>query len=112
MATCSACGACCDPVWYPFGPADVRQSAATTEAPDLVFAAAHWRATGQRTPDGLYAYTCDRFDPLTRLCTAHDERPPICRRYPVLGNVLPEPCAYRADPGYDAAARSLAASPA
>jgi Fe-S-cluster containining protein len=106
MATCSACGACCDPVWYPLGPADVRQSAATTGSPDLVFAAAHWHATGARSPDGAHAYTCDRFDPSTRLCTAHDERPPICRAYPVLGNVLPEPCAYRADPAYDAAVRA------
>jgi Fe-S-cluster containining protein len=100
MATCSACGACCDPVWYSLGPADVRQSAVTTGAEDLVFAAAHWHPTGRRNADGMHAYACDRFDPVSRLCTAHDTRPPICRAYPVAGNLLPEPCAYRADPAF------------
>lgn len=100
MASCSACGACCDPVWYPLGPADVRQSAATTGAADLAFAAEHWHPTGAVTDDGMHAYRCDRFDTVTRLCTAHDDRPPICRAYPVAGNVLPEPCAFRADPAF------------
>ncbi|HVY11172.1 MAG TPA: YkgJ family cysteine cluster protein [Mycobacteriales bacterium] len=92
--TCSACGDCCDPVWYPLGPADIRQSAATTGAADLVFAAAHWRASGERR-DGMHAYRCDRFDPATRLCTAHDERPPICRAYPIPLNLLPDRCTVR-----------------
>ena len=104
------CGDCCDPVWYPFGPADIRQSAATTRAADLVFAAAHWHATGERDDDGRHAYRCDRFDRETRLCTAHDERPPICRGYPWYDDVhrgasdragprqlvvLPARCAFR-----------------
>lgn len=92
--TCTACGDCCDPVWYPLGPADIRQSAATTGADDLTFAAAHWRATGERY-DGLHGYACDRFDPATRRCAAHDERPPICRAYPILLNVLPTRCTVR-----------------
>src|SRR5436189_20274 len=79
MGSCTACGDCCDPVWYPLGPADIRQSASTTAAEDLVFAAAHWTATGDVTADGMHAYECDRFDAESRLCTAHDERPPICR---------------------------------
>ena len=95
MAVCSACGACCDPVWYPMGPADIRQSAATTVNVDLVFAAAHWHPTGERTDDGMHAYQCDRFDAETRLCTAHADRPPICRAYPVAGNVLPLICSLR-----------------
>jgi Fe-S-cluster containining protein len=101
---CSACGDCCDPVWYPLGPADIRQSASTTGAEDLIFAAAHWRATGDRDDDGRHAYWCDRFDPVSRLCTAHDERPPICRGYPWYGEdparrlvVLPVRCAFRAE---------------
>ena len=101
---CSACGDCCDPVWYPMGPADIRQSASTTGAEDLVFAAAHWQATGERDADGRHAYACDRFDPVSRLCTAHDERPPICRGYPWYGDppgrrlvVLPVRCAFRAE---------------
>jgi Fe-S-cluster containining protein len=91
---CSACGDCCDPVWYPLGPADIRQSATTSGAADLVFATEHWRATGGRH-DGLHAYVCDRFDPVGRHCTAHDERPPICRAYPVALNLLPTRCTVR-----------------
>jgi Fe-S-cluster containining protein len=60
----------------------------------LVFAAAHWRATEAQT-DGMHAYQCDRFDVTTRLCTAHEERPPICRAYPVALNILPTRCTVR-----------------
>jgi Fe-S-cluster containining protein len=91
---CTACGDCCDPIWYPLGPADIRQSASTTHAADLIFATANWRATGART-DGMHAYQCDRFDRTTRLCTAHEDRPPICRAYPIFVNVLPTRCTVR-----------------
>jgi Fe-S-cluster containining protein len=94
VSGCTACGDCCDPVWYPLGPADIRQSAAITGAEDLRFAAEHWSATGRRD-DGMHAYHCDRFDPDTRLCTAHEERPPICRAYPISVNVLPPRCTVR-----------------
>lgn len=30
----------------------------------------------------LYYFTCDMYDPATHKCTAHDERPRICRDYP------------------------------
>ncbi|MBV9292664.1 MAG: YkgJ family cysteine cluster protein, partial [Frankiales bacterium] len=74
MTACSACGDCCDPVWYPWGAADIRQAGTrATPGADLAFAAEHWHATGERRGD-LHAYRCDRFDPATRLCTAHDDR--------------------------------------
>jgi Fe-S-cluster containining protein len=91
---CTACGDCCDPIWYPLGGADIRQSASTTGAEDLVFAAAHWRPTGERS-DGMHAYQCDRFDRVSRLCTAHGDRPPICRAYPIALNLLPARCTVR-----------------
>jgi Fe-S-cluster containining protein len=104
MTQCSACGDCCDPVWYPWGAADIRQRAdRDLDNADLTFIAAHWRATGERHDD-LHAYACDRFDPESRLCTAHDERPPICRGYPWYDEtpgrrlvVLPQACAFRVD---------------
>jgi Fe-S-cluster containining protein len=43
----------------------------------------------------MHAYQCDRFDPTTRLCTAHEERPPICRAYPIAINILPARCTVR-----------------
>jgi Fe-S-cluster containining protein len=103
MTDCSACGDCCDPVWFPWSAADVRQSASRGDSVDLTFIAAHWTPTGARRDD-LHGYRCDRFDPVSRLCTAHAERPPICRGYPWYDDqartslvVLPERCAYRAD---------------
>jgi Fe-S-cluster containining protein len=43
----------------------------------------------------MHAYQCDRFDPQSRLCTAHDDRPPICRAYPIALNLLPARCTVR-----------------
>ncbi|HEX3898679.1 MAG TPA: YkgJ family cysteine cluster protein [Mycobacteriales bacterium] len=94
VGACSACGDCCDPIWYPLGPADIRQSASTTGSADLTFAAAHWSATGERHED-MHAYQCDRFDTPSRLCTAHEDRPPICRAYPIALNLLPTRCTVR-----------------
>jgi Fe-S-cluster containining protein len=110
MTECSCCGDCCDPVWFPLGPADLRQGAVTAtaepHASNLRFAATHWRPTGARDDAGRFAYACSAFDPATRLCTAHDTRPPICRGYPWYGGPptpveprLPDRCAFRADLG-------------
>lgn len=43
---------------------------------DADFIAAHW------TPEGDTGCKCDQFNPATRLCTARDTRPPVCRDYP------------------------------
>jgi Fe-S-cluster containining protein len=104
VTECSACGDCCDPVWYPWGPADIRQRAErAVDNDDLSFMAAHWAATGARRDD-LHAYTCEFFDTTTRFCRAHDERPPICRGYPWYDDapgtrlvMLPLGCAFRVD---------------
>ena len=107
-ATCSACGDCCDPVWFSLGPADLRQGAVTARtephASNLAFAARHWQATGAVDRDGRHAYTCAAFDPQTRLCTAHEDRPPVCRGYPWYDRPptraeprLPDRCSHHAD---------------
>jgi Fe-S-cluster containining protein len=56
-----------------------------------------------------YFYACDRYDPVSRECTAYDERPPLCSGYPFYGKplgdpwntnkALPEECSFRADIG-------------
>jgi Fe-S-cluster containining protein len=110
VTECSRCGDCCDPVWYPLGPADLRQGAVTALAEphraNLRFAATHWLPTGETDDDGRHAYRCTAFDPGSRLCTAHDSRPPVCRGYPWYGGEpgpeqprLPSQCAFRADLG-------------
>lgn len=100
---CTACGDCCDPVWYPWSPADLRQRSARPDTPDLRLMTQHWRPTGERRGD-LHGYVCDFFDPVSRRCAAHDARPPICRGYPWYGAApgvrtveLPARCAFRAD---------------
>jgi Fe-S-cluster containining protein len=63
------------------------------EARDHQFFRAHWHpvmdGTAQRSREvqgrRRFAYTCDAFDPARRLCTAHDDRPLTCRRYPWYG---------------------------
>lgn len=48
---------------------------------DVDFIADHWHEI-----DGYPGnYRCDRWDPATLLCTAHDERPPVCRNFPWYG---------------------------
>lgn len=49
------------------------------------FLAVHWRPAPGYTRDAMPLFACDAFDPVTRLCTAHDARPPICRDFPWYG---------------------------
>lgn len=53
---------------------------------DADFLAAHWKVQDNGR------YSCDAFDPVTRLCTAHESRPPVCEDYPWYGE---EPSAER-----------------
>lgn len=58
---------------------------------DATFIVKHWTRIEKEEAVGLmpllsdqkkYFYTCNMLDKETRLCTAHDERPPVCRDYP------------------------------
>lgn len=94
------CGLCCDPVVLPFDPEVMN-------GPSGPFAREHWsvvehQAATDATPE-LWRVRCDRFDPDTRLCAAHSERPPICSGYPWYGRapdpgrVLDPGCAFQVD---------------
>jgi Fe-S-cluster containining protein len=77
--------------------------------PSAGFAQEHWQVTAERpAPEGSpapvqYLVTCDQFDPETRMCTAHDDRPPICSGYPWYGaepnpnRALDPQCSFIAD---------------
>lgn len=62
----------------------------------------HWREQGEDS-GGRMRYRCDLLDPETRLCTAHEDRPPICRGYPWYSegwtlarvNDTPKRCSFR-----------------
>jgi Fe-S-cluster containining protein len=75
---------------------------------DVAFIAAHWHALDReealrrnpplaRLGDRWY-YECDAYDPATRRCTAHAERPPVCRDFPWYGRA-PSAGALRSWPG-------------
>jgi Fe-S-cluster containining protein len=89
-ASCAACGHCCDPVVLS---ADVYTDCCQrARAGDAVhhndrFIAQHWHPFGAFTEgtETFLELRCDAFDQATRLCTARDGRPPVCRDYPWYG---------------------------
>lgn len=133
MTECSRCGDCCERIPFVWRQADITRRLADPycagkSRANLQFISDHWhlldvkwwrgddRAHPGREHDGdccLYEhggwYTCDAFDPVGRLCTAHSSRPPVCRDYPwydshlkgaenrAEGNWLSPRCSFRAD---------------
>jgi Fe-S-cluster containining protein len=75
---------------------------------DADFAATHWtvldRAAHPLFGDNFARIRCDAFDAESRRCTAHQDRPPVCRGYPWFGAPsarraagLPRQCSYLLD---------------
>jgi len=109
MIACpDGCGACCDPVVLPFGPADLRRlTAMDLGVEDYVWMKNHltpmtrreglqraaYLTQGGKTTFSLdaqsqpevgwsYFYECDLFDTETRRCSDYEHRPPTCRGFP------------------------------
>jgi hypothetical protein len=97
MGECNACGACCRVILLAESPEEVAAMASVTRVlgipSDHQFVAEHWRPLGReeamrrnpfytaRLPADAHLYTCDRLGDDGR-CTAHEERPLVCRGYP------------------------------
>lgn len=89
---CARCGSCCDPVhlgadqaalveeWRAY----VAAGGSTRPGSDPAFILAHWHEI-ERSSSGGTRYRCDRFDPDARTCTAHEDRPDVCRDFPWYG---------------------------
>lgn len=89
--SCLQCGTCCDPILLRSTKKAIRQDQ-SLEGDEFVLA--HWHRMSQREAfakrpmlrqthySGRCYYACDRFDALTRRCTAHELRPPICHAFP------------------------------
>lgn len=93
MTDCSRCGDCCERIWS-VPPAVVEAmlarppSLAMTRVEQSNYATAlfvteHWTATQVSVSSARWS--CDAFDPDTRLCTAHEARPPVCSGFPWYG---------------------------
>ena len=109
-AGCAACGACCDPVIINadvlFG-CNARARSEEHPVDNDRFITQHWHPESAWTDDegGTWiGARCDAFDPETLLCTAHNDRPPVCRDYPWYGEEpgssgvhLFAQCSYQAD---------------
>jgi Fe-S-cluster containining protein len=112
---CNRCGDCCTDIYLSSTKVALRQIIRDNpDQPSLSarFVLAHWHRSGTAVgdPKGHVRWSCDRFDPDTRLCTAHDDRPPVCSGYPWYGrdpaevakevsvvSRLPPRCAFFAD---------------
>lgn len=112
---CARCGDCCDPVMIERGSAtgildwfrywdDSGQEEDTNLDPTVRFMYENMHETGG--DERHIAFTCDRFDTVTRLCTAHDDAPPMCKDFPWYGHgeahpdsvqKLPPRCSYALD---------------
>lgn len=124
MTECSRCGDCCENIFLGVNAQgfsieqriDAVLEASEEELPadsprriDAQFIRAHWTQTGERLDSegklrgGIYA--CDMFDSEARLCTAYEDRPPICVGFPWYGEdpdlervkKLPSRCSFRVD---------------
>lgn len=131
MTECSRCGDCCERIGYygdwnrlqewvdwwdnhcawamanlldgEDGGMELEPLQARTWA-DARFMVAHWRPAPEDAARVIPRFTCDAWDSATRLCTAHDTRPPICQGYPwygqtpgKLGMLWSDRCAFWAD---------------
>jgi Fe-S-cluster containining protein len=82
----------------------VHQADYTRNYLDALFIVKHWHGGKRAQRGATQHWTCDAFDPETRLCTAHADRPPLCSDYPWYGNEpgsgkkgLPLRCSFWAD---------------
>lgn len=86
---CARCGDCCEMTFLNVSLGLMRSWLAdpgdmdpeSDHMKNARFLTEHWHPHSTE-PD---AYVCDRFDLESRLCTAHEDRPPVCSQYPWYG---------------------------
>lgn len=102
LGCAAGCGDCCDPVHLSPDQRDHfdrwRERVEDVWAGDqpepggsMPFMLVHWHEL-EHKPTGT-TYRCDRFDPDTRMCTAHEDRPPVCSNFPWYGDP-PDPSVF------------------
>ena len=87
---CNRCGDCCNPIKTSWSPEEIAVKLGTKEidengSRDFTFIANHWSCISRDEDDRTYDYQCNKFNRVTRMCEAYDERPPICSDFPYYG---------------------------
>lgn len=95
MTECSMCGDCCENIALNVDLGTLVNSTASGQVNksqplggwyrDAAFIRANFIPTGEVRREGKrvkQVLKCLKFDTETRTCTAHNERPSLCRRYP------------------------------
>ncbi len=91
---CARCGDCCESIAITSTTGDITAKLAHPRlaggvAREAAFIARNMTPTGEVMRVGnqvRQVWTCGKFDPVERICTAHDERPRMCSGYPWYGN--------------------------
>ena len=90
MTDCTKCGDCCENIWsvHPdrlkaslsvIPPLTPNKVLADNQA-TAIFVLKYWKVLEERGESAKYE--CTFFDKETRLCTAHESRPPVCSGFP------------------------------
>lgn len=93
MTECNKCGDCCETIHFPSmervaeiaefakheGPKNWEETL-DNNVIDALFILENWKLND----DGI-TYHCLAFDEENRLCSAHNDRPPVCRGFPWYG---------------------------
>lgn len=88
---CARCGLCCTGITMvaDFDPVTYDPTPGTDAEIDIAFILKHWtKSAAEDDPaasDAWPTWSCDKFDPVHALCTAHEDRPPVCSGYPWYG---------------------------
>lgn len=98
MTECAKCGDCCEAIPLGLSKTAMMRYEYESGSPNhltALFINKWWRRISRAKyasvhPEAAqtashFFYECLKFDPVSRLCTAHDERPPICSNYPWYG---------------------------
>lgn len=84
---CARCGSCCETIWLSRKARESIEAEIAYDdelAENAAFLLEHWTEK-ERDAIGDTRYECDAYDKDHHLCTAREDRPPVCRDFPWYG---------------------------
>lgn len=96
---CNKCGNCCEAIFLSLSKKDIIKQSPIENGGDAAFIINNWTRISQATAlkinpylklwtrkkEKSYFYKCNKFNPETRLCSIHKERPRVCAKFPLYG---------------------------